>query len=354
VVVRLHRIVGEGAELVSEMSYKPGFLRRHSQGRSSIALHLLDGATALRPRPLIVASVVYGSNRSFLKSIVERGLNCVVELRLDFRADVNGRPDRSGNKIVEASKLLDSGAWRRLDVLLPQLGRTIQCLAVELGFFALTGKHRARMFAVNLGRIPGSHRGIMVGASTNMSADLADLIRTLYWVRWIRPLVRRRERSSRMAANLVSAPNGTSRHKDLVQYRTNVTLAQIQDQSQVRAECIRANQDGITRRLLDGGSRVMNVVELFSGAGGMGLGFLMAKHANRRFRLVFSGEIHPVYVETLRRNHDYIARQSRSGPSNPVPETVEPIDLRARKSMDSCCTSTRPRFMLSTWFTTMR
>jgi len=334
VVVRLHRIVGKRAELVSEMSYKPGSLRGQSHGRSSIALQLLDAAKPLRPRPVIVASVVYGSNRAFLKGIVERGLNCVVELRLDFRAEVNDRPGQIGNKIVEASKLLGNADWQRLDVRLPQLERTIRCFAVELGFFAVTEKHKARMFAVNLGGIKGPHRGIMIGASTGKSQDLAKLIRTLYWVRWIRPLVRRRERSSRVAANLVSGADGTSKRKGLVQYRSNVALAQIQDRTNVNAESIRAIQNGVTGKLRIGGSRTLKVAELFSGAGGMGLGFLMAKGGNRQFRLVFSGEIHPVYVETLRRNHDYFARRSRNCPSSPVPEKVEPIDLRARKSLE--------------------
>jgi DNA-cytosine methyltransferase len=334
VVVRLHKILGRDVEVISETSYKPGFLPRHPAGKSSIAFQLLDAAGKVRCRPVVVAGVTYGSNRAFLKGILERGFDCVVELRLDFRVPVVSRSNLTGTNFVDVSKLLIKATWKKLDIELPQLGRTVQCLAAELGSFRLTQNHTARIFAVNVGAIKGVHRGIMIGATTVRSASLPARIRSLYWARGIRPLVRRRERGSRMAANLVANPNGTTKHNALIQYRSNVALAQIQDKSHIRAESIRSHRDGMMRGLLGSGSRVMNVVELFSGAGGMGLGFLMAKHGERRFRLVFSGEIHRVYVETLGRNHEYFAGQMRSGPSDPVPETVQPVDLRARRSLE--------------------
>lgn len=334
VTVRLHKILGKGAEVLSEKSYKPGFLRRKPAGRAPIALQLLDRAGRLRRDSLVVAGGVYGSNRAFLDGVLERGFHYVVELRLDFRAPVISGPNPTSNNLVNISKLLRNADWKKHDVMLPQLGRTVHCLAADLGFLAITKKHTARIFAVNLGGISGVHRGIMIGATTTGSTSLVDRIRTLYWVRWIRPLVRRRERRSRMAANLVSTASGTARHDSLVQYRSNLTVAQLQDKSPVRAESIRNHRSGVMRGLLGGGRRLMNVVELFSGAGGMGLGFLMANYAGKCFRLVFSGEIHRVYVETLNRNHEYLARQIRSRHSDPVPEKVEPVDLRARRSLE--------------------
>src|SRR5215469_15984627 len=67
VVVRLHKILGREVEVISETSYKPGFLPRHPAGRSSIAFQLLDAAGKVRCRPVVVAGAAYGSNRAFLK-----------------------------------------------------------------------------------------------------------------------------------------------------------------------------------------------------------------------------------------------------------------------------------------------
>ena len=53
---------------------------------------------------------------------------------------------------------------------------------------------------------------------------------------------------------------------------------------------------------------ILNVVDLFAGAGGMGLGFLLAEHAKRRFNLVFSGEVNPVYTRTLKYSHTFFVR----------------------------------------------
>ncbi|MGE3335745.1 MAG: DNA cytosine methyltransferase [Rhodospirillaceae bacterium] len=72
----------------------------------------------------------------------------------------------------------------------------------------------------------------------------------------------------------------------------------------------------------------INVVELFAGAGGMGLGFLLAANNSARYRLVYSGEAHPIYSETLKRNHDQW-RRLRGGPDD-TPKDVRPVDLRTQ------------------------
>jgi DNA-cytosine methyltransferase len=78
---------------------------------------------------------------------------------------------------------------------------------------------------------------------------------------------------------------------------------------------------------------VLNVVELFAGAGGMGLGFLLANRPNTGFRLLFSGELEPVYSTTLHTNHDYLKRNSLV-PEDRVPGFLDPIDLTNPASMD--------------------
>ena len=84
----------------------------------------------------------------------------------------------------------------------------------------------------------------------------------------------------------------------------------------------------------------LNVVELFAGAGGMGLGFMLATRATRRFRLIFSGEIHPIYVETLRRNHRYFSRMRR-GSDHCDSGDIHPIDLDNRKAINLVSSSVR-------------
>ena len=117
-----------------------------------------------------------------------------------------------------------------------------------------------------------------------------------------------------------------------VQHRSNITLARLQDESRVEIETISSSRP---RGLLAKGSSFLNVVELFAGAGGMGLGFILAKHAGRRFRLIFSGEVHPIYVETLKCNHGLFSRMQKPGACLvPEQENVHPIDLERKSALE--------------------
>ncbi|MCW3596805.1 DNA cytosine methyltransferase, partial [Burkholderia cenocepacia] len=61
------------------------------------------------------------------------------------------------------------------------------------------------------------------------------------------------------------------------------------------------------KRRLTKGKKTLNIVELFAGAGGMGLGFLNARSADGRgYRIAGSAEIHPIYTQTLKQNHRYM------------------------------------------------
>lgn len=76
----------------------------------------------------------------------------------------------------------------------------------------------------------------------------------------------------------------------------------------------------------------LNVVDLFAGAGGMGLGFMLAENIRRRFRVVFSGEIHPIYVETLRSNYKFFSNMLQDGYS-PTSEDIYPLDLDKEETL---------------------
>ncbi|NJR47003.1 MAG: DNA cytosine methyltransferase [Hyellaceae cyanobacterium CSU_1_1] len=71
----------------------------------------------------------------------------------------------------------------------------------------------------------------------------------------------------------------------------------------------------------------------------MGLGFLMANNYKNLYRVIFSGEVHPIYAQTLRQNHEAISRIYHSKRAAFVPDEVEPVDLRnnlAYESIENC------------------
>ena len=334
ILIRLHRIMGDTVEVISERSYIVGPQKQlNRNGRGAIANQMLDQAAPFKEPSVVVVGSAYGSNREFLRGVCRRNLHFVAEVRPSTEVETSVLTGTL--HLVEASKLLERALWKQENVWLPQLGRSLQCRVSELGRARLAREHTIRLFAVDVGAIEGLHRGTIIGASTNENAEVIELIRALYWVRWIRPLVRRSERISH------KSPNLSNRDSLALKHRSNITLAQLQDQS--RQETLETQNRSTFSGGLLAGSPVLNVAELFAGAGGMGLGLLMAKRRERRFRLVFSGELHPIYAETLRMNHQYFARKHKSSHSDPVPETVHPINLNKRKAMEQVVSTTRQR-----------
>ncbi len=63
----------------------------------------------------------------------------------------------------------------------------------------------------------------------------------------------------------------------------------------------------------------------------MGLGFLLAGGKAGRYRLGFSGEVHPIYAATLRSNHVAFSRAHKG--YRIVPDEIAPIDLRSARSL---------------------
>ncbi len=71
----------------------------------------------------------------------------------------------------------------------------------------------------------------------------------------------------------------------------------------------------------------LRVVDLFAGAGGMGLGFLMAGNQEHAFRIINAAEINPIYVRTLETNYKYITKHINDGLKHYCPSKFNPIDL---------------------------
>jgi DNA-cytosine methyltransferase len=74
-------------------------------------------------------------------------------------------------------------------------------------------------------------------------------------------------------------------------------------------------------------------MELFAGAGGMGLGFLLAGSPKCGYRVLFSGEFNSIFANTLRGNHEFLRKKGRVAPEDVPAETI-PMDLRTPSVMD--------------------
>lgn len=94
-----------------------------------------------------------------------------------------------------------------------------------------------------------------------------------------------------------------------VRYRSNIKLGDEQDKhfnnSSSPIPEIPKLLGGLKQSRTD-----LRVVELFAGAGGMGLGFLMAGNQDYGFKIIHSAEINPIYLSSLNKNHKYLIHNS--------------------------------------------
>lgn len=331
VTVRLHRINASGCKVLAEKTYRAGALRESVKdgGKASVALELIDSVRLRRGSTVVAAGSAFGCNTRFLAGLADRALASVVELR-------PGSPLRCSNVAVDsglastAGELLGTPKWTRFELTAPCAVGALEYWAAPLAEVWMPGGGLGRLFAVQTGGIPGIHRGTIFGLTSACTAELSDLLRAVGWARWIRPATRREERRS-----LPIPPTRDQVRTDEKQLaaapltvRANITLACQQDSRATWNQGELPLYPSHLRGELASASPILNVAELFAGAGGMGLGFLMAHRSRQRYRVVFSGEVNPIYVETLRANHKMLGAQRRGDSADHVPECVEPVDLR--------------------------
>ena len=333
VTVRVHEIVeGEwkavcGEAQVSGPQTGTG-KRAHKQ---EIALHLLSRCDRQGREPIVVADASYGSSSAFIASLIKRRLDFTIEIRASIHLICRHRERWVRRK---AADFLGDATWRGVDISLRKGKSSIRYLVADLAEVCIHEDTVLRLFVAQTGGIAGLHRGTIIGLTSLHSTPLEDLVRYIGWVRWIRPFIRQQERNSLKATNLSQeAESLKNRHELIPQYRSNITIAKLQDSP--------SSRDSIALGLGSGpfgamfrGENVLNVVELFAGAGGMGLGFLMAEHPRRRFRLTCVGELHPIYTKTLQNTHDQLIRMGQQQWAGFVPESIEPLDLEDRKTLE--------------------
>ncbi len=335
VTVRVHRIRSAGWEILAEGTYRAGALKRRAKdgGKATVALELIDGIRSRRRGTVITAGPTYGCNASFLAGLADRGLDYVVEVRPSTQLRLANR-GASARASVPAGALLKDRKWKGVEVPVPNAAGPLEYRVAPLADVRLPDGDTGCLFAAQTGGIPGIHRGTIFGLASTSSANVASLLRVIGWARWIRPAIRREERRSVSAATSRTESKQDRRRAKgpPLTVRANITLARQQDKQAADQQSEAALHEPSLRGVLASLSAVLNVVELFAGAGGMGLGFLLAGQERRRYRLVFSGEVDPIFVETLRRNHEAVCAQLRAKLVDCVPEDVEPIDLRSAEA----------------------
>ncbi|HEY3118296.1 MAG TPA: DNA cytosine methyltransferase [Chloroflexota bacterium] len=292
-------------------------------------MRLIDKVRKRHQAAVVAAGPVYGSNRSFLAGLAKRGLDFVVEVRPSTPVDCSNAGLLFGSRVT-ALDLLKNPKWIAFALKVPSAAAPIEFRAALLADLQLPNAAKGRILAAQVGGIPGIHRGTILAVASTSRADVADLVRVVGWARWIRPTTRKHERQAlpsppprRTRPDVVGALNSSS-----LTVRANIAIACSQDK---RARWQQGDLPFLPTSLqgvLAAQSRTLNVAELFAGAGGMGLGFLLAGTAKAHYRLVFSGEVNPIYVETLRTNHNTFRRHYRDR----AQEHVNAVDLRTQNA----------------------
>jgi hypothetical protein len=337
VTIRLHRIGAGGCKVVAERSYRAGSLRERAGdgSKATVALEMIDGVRLRRSGMVVAAGSVFGCNAWFIEGLADRGLDCVVELRPSTPLRCADQPAEDAVRTT-ARDLLGTPKWKRFELLAPGAVAPLEYWAAQLVDVWLPGGRVGRLFAAQTGGIPGIHPGTIFGLASDCNAEIGDLLRVVGWARWIRPATRREERKSFSLAH-AECPVRADTERDLnntaLTVRANITLARQQDTRATWNQGELALYPSPLRGQLGSFSPILNVAELFAGAGGMGLGFLLAGGWPRRYRLVFSGEVNPIYVETLKNNHDILSAHRSGDRADHVPEQVEPVDLRTADAL---------------------
>ena len=324
VLIRLHRLDMTGLQILDERSYSVG--SRGTSDRGAIALSLLD--LYRQDNLAVVSGTTYSSNRRFLDGLYDRNLDAIVEIR-PSSGIIRRWKDGLTSRIPVAS-LIDVATWHILKV--PVAGsesRSITYSITRLGTGYLDSGHYGTFFAIQTGAIRGLHPGTIFGFTQATSTTPRQLVESVGWARWIRPVVRYTERQStdqpvEINGNAHAESNGLG-----PRLRANITLSRAHDLE--FADDRRLRSVATTRSALRSRSRTLSLGELFAGAGGMGLGFLLADSGRGNYRLTYSGEVDPIYVQTLNTNHAR-ATQILGLDAAVAPSTSDPVDLRLEES----------------------
>jgi DNA-cytosine methyltransferase len=320
--IRLHRISSGRVDLLGMVEQDP--CRTELPWRMTATTQLLEKSTLTLSEYTLVAGTQFGSV-SFVKYLVDQGHPFVVEIPIATVLYPAGGDRTTIKDMVLGASPSD---WTTLEVRHPISGKDVSYSVYSAGSFEFVEGAESDLLLVQVGAIPGIHRGTIAVLSSEPVTDYSDLIRSIGWARWIRPLQRKRLRVP--TRGVVSTEVNSSAFS-----ARPATLDALE--SKYRQLCFASEPQ---RR--SASTTPLNIVELFAGAGGMGLGFLLANgKINDRYRILQSSEIHPVYVETLIQNHDAYRLMARREGDAFVPSRHEAVDLTDPCSLDLIAESTK-------------
>jgi len=276
--------------------------------------------------------------------LIERLEATSSKLHFVLEVDANQRIEfsraRGGIRSAPARERVESASWQPVNLSRP--AGASECFAANLGKAALGGIESLTCFALSIGGIAEYQRGVLVGlTSLELDGKLKRLAQLLAWTRWIRLAVRRAKRIPSAADKPESFRKSEGNAPLNIFGRANRRIAAGHDVRTAEQRTKLSEQPAQLKRTLAAGTATLNVVELFAGAGGMGLGFLSARTSGGRgYRIAGSAEIHPIYTQTLRQNHAYMERKGLI-PADTTPPEYAPADLCSAKTRKRLTDSAR-------------
>jgi DNA-cytosine methyltransferase len=309
ITLTLHEVTDVPRKLHSR-TYAPNALAQN--GRASLTKKLL--ASHLASRSIVAAGTRFGANGLIRRVLHDFGASFVLEITPgDYRRLAR----------VQRRALLKRGTtWSEISLDHPVTQKSSLQRIAELDRLNIDG-YEYSVVAFQFGRVDDRRHQTRIALLSDTHISHFDAARALAWIRWIHPMRRRANRAVAKRPRQASMSGSLG----ILQVRSNIQLARQHDENAFSLLPPRLK----LRHQLVSERKILNTVELFAGAGGMGLGLLMSEAP---FRIIASAEVHPIYAATLSCNYEWIARRG-NGCADRVPEEIRPIDLRDTTSISA-------------------
>ncbi|MCX6359219.1 MAG: DNA cytosine methyltransferase [Armatimonadetes bacterium] len=333
ITLSAHLITDGRAKTLGSLGLRTDGTRRDA--RQMAALTLLERFARVERDLVVAAGTRYGDLR-LIDAVHQRGFRFVLLVPRSHslvRATAEARlPSRGTSHLVD---LLKATAWRTVAVDHPISGRAMDYQIADLGPVEIAPGIPGRLVVSQTGGIHGLNPGTLIALASKEGVRDADLVRAIAWTRWIWPVTRRDERAARNGPAGAGEGQATLQGPQLARAmagRPNIAIMRHQDEITARDAAACPAEDA-RRRVLAQARNELTVAELFAGAGGMGLGFLLARQRGSLYRLLVSAEVEPIYVQTLAFSHAAFASLEGQRHASAVPKDAGPLDLRSERAM---------------------
>ena len=326
----LYQVKDNQVIAIRSASYKPGDLNdgHRTMSKARVVLDMLREAKVRKGT--VVCSHHIGSASELACGLDTMGLRFVMEVHPETQ--MKFASNRKNSELSTPKARLTKRKFGAIDIDAPDSAATYK--AASLGNVDFANLEDLQCFAVARGGILDYPLGFHIGlASLHKSTSLVKRAHLLEWTRWIRPIVRRTGRVND-SADRRDRIGALTRTQLGLPARSNIILSRKQDEQAAEKRISCSSSKPVLKHRLAANKSSVNVIELFAGAGGMGLGFLLASPKNSaRYRIISSAEIDPVYCNTLATNHKFM-QDNRLVGTEAVPSAVEQVDLCTRATRD--------------------